>query len=244
MLENCKLVENQSNDGDSFLVECATPYRGEAQNRFRLYFIDTPETDSNSDFKRARLIEQAAYWDSKDPDFALQMGLRAEQAVKKQLRSGFTLYTQGDYAPSMGAPRYYAMIRVKDRWLDELLVEEGLARVYGDGTGLPDGTSADSHWRTLRELERTARNAKTNGWRFAAGSAGPVPEPDAAFRRHDAVLLRDAWIYSLKDGSKVMALSRGTAVSVTAPADDTRVRIRFERGGTVYEGLCEKSSLQ
>lgn len=239
-LENCKLVENQSNDGDSFVAECSTPYRGEIQNRFRLYFVDTAETDANSDFKRERLKEQAAYWGGDDPDFALQMGLRAEQAVKKRLRGGFAIYTQGGYAPSMGAPRYYALIRVDGRWLDELLAEEGLVRIHGDGTDLPDGTSADSHWRKLRELECSARSANLNGWRNAKQETVPKAE---VFTPRDAVLICDSWIYSVKDGARVMALPKGTPVSVMAPSDGSRLRVRFERAGSVYEGLCEKSSL-
>ena len=240
-LENCKLVENQSNDGDSFVVECSTPYRSETQNRFRLYFVDTAETDDNSDFKRARLKEQTAYWGSENPDFALQMGLRAEQTVKKWLRGSFTVYTQGDYAPSMGAPRYYTMIRIKDRWLDEMLVEKGLARIYGNGTELPEGMSAESHLRQLYELERAARTAGLNGWKTAATEQKTSKMP--AFERHDAALVRDAWIYSTKDGSKVMALLKGTKVSVLAPDGNSRFRIRFEHNGMVYEGLCEKDNL-
>ncbi|MFA7256631.1 MAG: hypothetical protein WC047_03550 [Kiritimatiellales bacterium] len=244
MLKNCKLVENQSNDGDSFVVQCSTPYRGEIQNRFRLYFVDTAETDANSDFKRDRLKEQAAYWGGDNPDFALQIGLRAEQSVKKWLRGGFTVYTQGEYAPSMGAPRYYAMVRVNDRWLDEMLVEEGLARIYGDDTELPEGVSADSHLRRLYELERAARTAGLNGWRYAGKPEPSASPPPENFVRHDAVLVRDAWIYSTKDGTKVMALLKGTPVSVLAPNGDSRFRIRFERNGKVYEGLCEKGNLE
>jgi endonuclease YncB( thermonuclease family) len=243
ILQNCQLVENQSNDGDSFVIECSTPYRGEMQNRFRLYFVDTAETDSNSDFKRERLKEQAAYWGSDNLDFALQMGLRAEQNVKKWMRGGFTVYTQGGYAPSMGAPRYYAMIRIQDRWLDEMLVENGLARIYGDSTELPEGISAESHWHKLHELERAARTAGLNGWSYAT-VAEPVSADEKAFARHDSVLVRDAWIYSIKDGGKVMALLKGTKVSVLAPDGSSRVRIRFERNGTVYEGLCEKANLE
>ncbi|MDD3275712.1 MAG: hypothetical protein PHP93_01535 [Kiritimatiellales bacterium] len=242
VLENCRLVENQSNDGDSFVVECSTPYRGETQNRFRLYFVDTAETDSNSDFKRERLKEQAAYWESDNPDVALKMGLRAEQTVKKWMRSSFSVYTQGEYAPSMGAPRYYALVQIGGRWLDELLAEEGLVRIYGDGTDLPDGTSADNHWRKLHELERAARSAGLNGWRTAPEKEERGTEAKIV-ERHDAALTRDAWIYSTKDGRKVMALLKGTPVSVLGSADGSRVRIRFKQNGTVYEGLCEKSSL-
>ena len=131
VLENCHLAESQSNDADSFLVECDDGFRGKTINRFRLYFVDAAETDRNSDFKRKRLEEQAAYWGSDDPNFALQMGLRASQTVSRMLRRGFTLYTQGEYAPTMGAPRIYALIRVNGRWLDEILVDEEAGELMG-----------------------------------------------------------------------------------------------------------------
>jgi hypothetical protein len=41
-----------------------------------------------------------------------------------------------------------------------------------------------------------------------------------------------------------MAFLKGTRVSVLGSADGSRVRIRFEQNGMVYEGLCEKSSLE
>lgn len=241
-LSGCRLVENQSNDGDSFVIECSVPYRGETQNRFRLYFVDTPETDANSDFKRDRLQEQAQYWESDDADFALQMGLRAEQSVKQRMRSGCTVYTRGDYAPSMGAPRYYAMIRVQDRWLDEWLVEEGLARIYGQGAHLPDGTNANTHRSRLRKLENEARSGRRNGWRYAQRAEQAVPEV-SVFAPHDAVTTRDAWIYSVTDGRKVMVIPKGTAVSVMAEEKGTRLRIRFQKDGSVFEALIEKNNL-
>lgn len=242
-LSNCRLAENLSNDGDSFVVELPEPYMGQEQLRFRLYFVDTAETDANSDFKRDRLKEQAAYWESNNPDFALKMGLRAEQNVKRLFRGGFTVFTKGEYAPTMGAPRIYALIRVKDRWLDEWLVEEGLARIYGNGTALPDGTDADDHWRELRLLERKARAAGKNGWVYASPQEGDE-SPQEEFRPYDTVTVRTTWIYSAKNGRKVMVIPVGTPVSVVAEEDGTRLRIRFKKAGQVYEGLCEKSNLK
>ena len=50
-LENCRLILNPANDGDSFHVRV-----NEKDYLFRLYFVDAPETDSANP---ARLIEQA-----------------------------------------------------------------------------------------------------------------------------------------------------------------------------------------
>ncbi len=239
VLENCRLIESLSNDADSFVAECSEPFRGETKNRFRLYFVDAAETDMNSEFKRKRLAEQADYWGSEDPGFALQMGLRAAQTVKKILRGRFAVYTQGEYAPTLGAPRYYAMVQVQDRWLDEILVEEGLVRIYGKGADLPDRRDEKSHWRVLHGLERAARAARVNGWSHSAAA----PEQQDAFLPHDTVTIRDSWIYSIKNGGKVMVIPRDTAVRVLAEADGGRVCVRFQRSGAVYEGLCEKGSL-
>jgi hypothetical protein len=174
-LKNCRLVKNQSNDADSFLVECTEAYRGKTKNRFRLYFVDAAETDANSDFKKDRLTEQAKYWGRDDPDFALKMGLRAEPFVKRLLRGGFSVYTQGECAPTLGAPRYYALVRVKDRWLDEILVEKGLVRIYGKGTDLPDDTAQKTHWSKLHRMERAAKSKGINGWQGTSLNSGAPP---------------------------------------------------------------------
>ena len=40
VLENCRLITNPANDGDSFHVSA-----GEKEYLFRLYFVDAPETE-------------------------------------------------------------------------------------------------------------------------------------------------------------------------------------------------------
>jgi len=242
LLENCKLVRSDSNDGDSFLVECATEYRGESKHRFRLYFVDTAETSSNSDFMKERLEEQATYWGGNDPDFAMRMGLRAQQTVRKLLGNRFDVYTQGEYAPTLGRPRLYAMVRVNDRWLSEILVEEGLVRIHGSGAKLFNGTSAKSYRSKLQRLERTAKSARRNAW--ARTDAEPMKTTEDVFQPHDAVLKKISWIYSLKDGRKVTVLPAGAQVTVVEPAKQSRMRIRFEKNGTVFEGHCYKRNLE
>ncbi len=241
LLEDCKLLRNDFNDGDSFLLECSAKYRGEVQHRLRLYFVDTAETSSNSEFMKKRLLEQAAYWGSDDPDFASRMGLRAQQKVRKLLSGRFDAYTQGEYAPTLGRPRLYAMVRVNDRWLSEILVEEGLVRIHGNGTAPPDRTSRKAYRSLLRRLERTAKSEHRNGW--SRSSDEPVEEAPAVFEPHDAVLRNVSWIYSIKDGRKVTALPSGTQVTVVAPGEQSRVRVRFKKNGKVYEGLCDKRNL-
>jgi len=54
VLENCRLIVNPANDGDSFHVSV-----GEKEYLFRLYLVDAPETDAMTP---ARLVEQAKYF--------------------------------------------------------------------------------------------------------------------------------------------------------------------------------------
>jgi hypothetical protein len=54
-LRNCRLIENESNDGDSFHVEAD----GE-ERTFRLYFVDTPEGDADDSRVQDRIAKQAA----------------------------------------------------------------------------------------------------------------------------------------------------------------------------------------
>ena len=238
VLENCKLVRSESNDGDSFLIESSTEYRGQTQHRVRLYFVDTAETSSNSDFMKDRLEAQAAYWGGRDSDFALRMGLRAQQTVLKLLKGRFDVYTQGEYAPSIGRPRLYAMVRVKDRWLSSILTEEGLVRIHGVGTDIPDRTSQKGYRLGLQRLERLAKSEQRNAWSRSS------EEVEDVFQPCDAVTTRATWIYSIKDGSKVTVIPKGTSVTVVAPAEQGRMRIRYKKNGTVYKGLCSKRNLE
>ena len=52
-IRNCRLIENESNDGDSFHV------KADGEERiFRLYFVDTPEAESGG-YVEGRVGEQA-----------------------------------------------------------------------------------------------------------------------------------------------------------------------------------------
>jgi len=163
-LENCRLIENRYNDGDSFLVESPEPFKSRAVNRFRLYFVDTAETSSNSPFMRKRLDYQAEYWGHDDTARTLETGRRAKLAVREKLHGVFTVYTWGEQAKTKGMPRYFVMVRVGGQWLSEWLVEQGRVRIYGMPTDLPDGTTGEEYIQHLEKLEKTARREKRNAW--------------------------------------------------------------------------------
>lgn len=161
-LDGVSYEENDANDGDSFHAK-----RNTSNYLFRLYYVDTPESDLRYP---DRVKEQADYF-----------GVTVKQAVKgakeaaafiEKLLSphSFTVFTR--YANARGASamkRYYAMVQVDGRWLSELLVEKGYARVYGVGTELPDGTEEKTYWSRLKKLEKEAKEANRGLWGKASG---------------------------------------------------------------------------
>lgn len=152
---NCTLAEDRTNDGDSFLVRLPDG-RSEI---FRLYFVDTPETAfksySGGDTNHDRIRDQARDMHV-SPEEAVEIGKRAKSYVLGLLASKpFTLHTVWD--SPFNDRRYHAFIEVpsggKTRWLHELLLEKGLARLKTKPADLPDGTPANSHRRHLESLK-------------------------------------------------------------------------------------------
>lgn len=52
----------------------------------------------------------------------------------------------------------------RPRWLHELLVERGLARILTKPADLPDGTPAAKQKQHLKSLESAARRAGRGAW--------------------------------------------------------------------------------
>jgi endonuclease YncB( thermonuclease family) len=61
----------------------------------------------------------------------------------------------------------FAIIIVNGRDLNELLVENGLARIYGTRTPLFDGRDSRKYLARLAELEAQAKAARKGAWRFS-----------------------------------------------------------------------------
>jgi endonuclease YncB( thermonuclease family) len=132
-LNGCKLLANSSNDGDSFHAQFSAK-----EYIFRLYYVDTPETDD--DYPK-RVSEQAAYF-KVSHEQVLQIGKTAARFTAGQLRAGFTVVTRWDNARGNSKlPRNYAFVIVNGRDLAETLVEQGLARVFGENAIPPKGSS-------------------------------------------------------------------------------------------------------
>ncbi len=160
-LENCHLVPNRANDGDSFHV-----HAGDREYIFRLYFVDAPETDRSIP---ARLREQARYFHVTGAQ-ALQIGMEAERFTRQKLARPFTVRTA--FADARGRsrlPRYFAFVEVDGTDLGEALVANGLARVYGAASAAPEMRSPRAEWHKLEGFERAAKAQRIGGWGVGDG---------------------------------------------------------------------------
>jgi competence protein ComEA len=175
-LENCRLVPNVANDGDSFHVSV-----NGKEYIFRLYLVDAPETDA---VNPGRLVEQAKHFGMTVPQ-VIEVGERAKAFVGEKLAEPFTVITH--MANAMGRSnieRLYAFVQTKDGDLGEQLIANGLARVHGTSAKRPGITSSATESERLKDLENQAKQAKLGGWaenikRSSAPVASPttVPSP-------------------------------------------------------------------
>lgn len=163
----CTLVEARHNDGDSFLLKLPDGRTEE----FRLYFVDTPESAfkryAGGETNHERIRQQAAEMGGITPEQAVEIGKKAKAFTLALLaESPCDIFTRWD--SPFNDKRYHAFVEVKEngrpRWLHELLVERGLARLKTKPADLPDGTPAESQRNHLRELERKAKKDGTGVW--------------------------------------------------------------------------------
>lgn len=141
--ENCRFIASEYHDGDSFMAETASGKR----IVFRLYFVDTPETDDRFPKRNA---DQAKFFNVAD---VKPLGEKARSFTRAFLRGGFTATTRDERARGMsGLPRSYAFIERRGELLSEALLRNGLARPFGRGTDLPDGTPKQIHWNHLNAI--------------------------------------------------------------------------------------------
>jgi endonuclease YncB( thermonuclease family) len=163
----CTLVEARHNDGDSFMLRLPTGRTAE----FRLYFVDTPESAFKSyaggETNHQRIRQQAAEMGGITPQQAVEIGKAGKDFTLALLAEApCDIHTRWD-SPFQDK-RYHALVEVKVngkvRWLHELLIQRGLARIKTKPADLPDGTPAAKHKDHLRELERRAKRDGTGVW--------------------------------------------------------------------------------
>ncbi|MFT5496446.1 MAG: endonuclease YncB(thermonuclease family) [Kiritimatiellia bacterium] len=241
--EHCTLIENDSNDGDSFHVKY-----NKRSYIFRLYWTDAPETDNRYP---DRVHEQAEYFGI-DDTAALRIGKDAAHFSREKLKEPFTVFTT--YEDARGASdkkRYYAMIKVGDTFLSESLVEAGLVRLKGFRPNPPGAVSDRTFTTRLMGLEKTARKEGRGGWATTKTDApSPVPAETNPATEAGVIttghrLLRQALIFSAAaPHSPIGTLQKGHAVEVLGKAHANLVKVRFLLpSGKIVAGLCEKTYL-
>lgn len=233
--KSCRLIPHQANDGDSFHVQTKSDH-----HVFRLYFVDCPETD---DSIPDRVKEQAKHWGLSEKE-ALALGKKASAFTANFLRDGFTVYSKRQDARGRSRrERYFAMVKVKDEWLSEVLVREGLARAYGAMPDeMPDDGGARKFRANLRVAQRAAKREGKGGWgvRRRPGFEGPEK-----IQRQEIVLDRPVSVYSLGDVPRYLArLPQGSVVTVTGRESRFMARVRFSQTGEVVEGKCRIRDLR
>ena len=158
-LTDCRYMAHKNNDGDSFHVSC-----GGDEFVLRLYFVDTPETNLTYG---ERTREQAAHFGA-TLDETLKAGTKARVFVRDTLNTPFTVLTRKAYAQGAAKdPRYYGMVQVGGKGLDEILVLAGLARVKGVAVNIPGGEKARAHTQRLLLLEEHAKQKRRGLWAAA-----------------------------------------------------------------------------
>ena len=161
-LENAVLVGADMNDGDSFLVNA-----GGRELHLRLYYVDCPETTYGSAAELERIRDQQHHFGLEDPHDVVRYGERASDFVRELLAEPFTVHTAYAWAPGRSTRgRFYAFIETHDgRDLGHLLVEQGLARVYGKTRPAPDCRPSRRVIGELEDLRALAMLNRSGVWR-------------------------------------------------------------------------------
>ena len=156
-----RLIENPSNDGDSFVVQA-----GKRQLHVRLYFVDSPESVATTDADAKRVREQARYFGITDAKKVFEYGHKATTFSKAALAKPFTIYTA--FASALGRSpggRVYAFVVTADgKDLGESLLINGLGRAHGSKHAGPDGKSAVAIQQGLQKLESEAMRQRKGIW--------------------------------------------------------------------------------
>jgi endonuclease YncB( thermonuclease family) len=153
-----RLMENASNDGDSFLLQ-------HAQGSFtaRLYFVDSPEKRSYPLIQN-RIQDQASYFGGLSAAATVRLGQQASDFTLRLLREQpFEVFTR--WEPVYDSERRYVLVIFADgEHLAEKLVRAGLCRIHTKGSSMPNGSTELDFANHLRSIEYEARQAQRGGW--------------------------------------------------------------------------------
>ncbi|MEQ1851464.1 MAG: thermonuclease family protein, partial [Chthoniobacteraceae bacterium] len=139
------------------------------------------------------------------PEQAKEVAHEAAAFTAQRLAKPFTVWTRWNSALGRSVlGRIYCMITTAEgRDLNELLVENGLARIYGTRTPLPDGRDSRTYRARLAELEKQAKAAKKGAWRLKGGApqAQPVALSGAYLASKNSEVFHTA---ACKSGAKIL----------------------------------------
>ena len=162
VLEGCRLIEDPNrNDGDSFRVR-----HGDEQYVIRLYFVDCPEKRVHS-YDKDRIAEQGRYFGGLSEKETIKLGLDARDVTLNLVRKNdFSVLTKWEEVYTSG--RFYGLVRFEEGgpnplYLHQILVQEGLARIYTRGLDIP-GETKSRHLKRLQNFEKQARKKGKGGW--------------------------------------------------------------------------------
>ena len=173
VLNNCHLIANPANDGDSFHVSAGTN-----EYIFRLYLVDAPETD---EMVPRRLVDQAKYFAITVPQ-TIEVGRAAKDFTQEKLSQPFTVLTHmSDAMGQSRIERFYAYVQTKEGDLGEQLVRNGLARIYGFKAVPPSLQNSQQEIQKLEQLKNEAKHEKIGGWGINAGRLNLRAQTPAVF---------------------------------------------------------------
>ncbi len=173
VLKNCRFIPNPANDGDSFHVSVSSK-----EYLFRLYFVDTPETD---EMTPTRLVQQAQYFSITVPQ-AIEVGRVAKEFTRQKLSAPFTVFTHmSDAMGQSRLERFYAFVQTNEGDLGEQLVRNGLARTYGFKAVPPGLNNSREESAKLKQLEDQARQERIGAWGINAGRLNPHAQTPSGF---------------------------------------------------------------
>jgi endonuclease YncB( thermonuclease family) len=240
-MEDCTLIDDPSNDGDSFHVRWKKRHY-----IFRLYFVDTPESETSLP---ERIAEQAAYFGLDDAT-TVQIGKDAKKFTAKFLADGFSIMTMREDARGRSErERFYGIIKnAAGEDLAEALVANGLARIFGVDKDVPEEVRSSTFNRRLKGLELQAKNQKLGAWapnltrveQRLASLAAPVDVVGQTITIPQTVA-----VYALEDASRQLGfLQRGAEINILEVLTPVMLKIRITTGdGRVIEGQCRRSDL-
>lgn len=156
-LGGCLLVEDRGNDGDSFDIL----HQG-TRHTIRLYFADCPEKYRHQ-YNGPRIADQGRYFGGLSEEETVAVGEAARDFTLARLRARpFTILTRWEAV--FDSERRYAFVTLPEGDLAELLVREGLARIFTKGGDRPGGLNTKDEKQKLHSLQLQAKKAGKGAW--------------------------------------------------------------------------------